>query len=149
MSESVFTKSEDIKPRTVAANDLAFAFLTNMPITPGHTLVSPKRFIATIEEMTEAEIIDVFALATLVKEGLRKTYGAEGFNCAWNEGSKYGQSVQHFHLHVVPRTPNDSGIINYEPREFLYRPGSRETSPEAELTATADLRQEIELITQK
>lgn len=62
---------------------------------------------------------------------------AEGFNFAWNEGKDYGQSVPHFHLHVVPRSPGDEGITEYEPRKFLYRPGSREDSPETELAAVA------------
>ncbi len=39
------------------------------------------------------------------------------------------------HIHVVPRTPGDEGIAEYEPRRFLYRPGSREDLPEAELAA--------------
>ena len=79
-----------------------------------------------MEELTEKEVLDIFALAADVKEALRKTFGAEGFNLAWNEGKKYGQSVPHFHLHIVPRTPGDDGITEYEPRKFLYRPGSRE-----------------------
>lgn len=142
--QSIFTTLPEIKERSIAENRTAWAFLTNIPITPGHSLVSPKRVVETIEDLTEEELVDIFALATLVKEALRKTFGAEGFNFAWNEGSKYGQSVPHFHLHVVPRTPGDNGITKYEPREFLYRPGSREPSPETELSATAkQIRQNI------
>jgi diadenosine tetraphosphate (Ap4A) HIT family hydrolase len=135
--QSIFTTLPEIKERSVAENETAWAFLTNIPITPGHTLVSPKRVVETVEELTETELIDIFALAAIVKNGLRKVYGAEGFNCAWNEGKQYGQSVPHFHLHVVPRTPGDDGITEYDPRKFLYRPGSRENSPEAELAAVA------------
>ncbi len=127
----------EIKERTIAENETAWAFLTNIPITPGHSLISPKRVVETLEELTEKELVDIFALVTLVKNGLRKVYGAEGFNCAWNEGKNYGQSVPHFHLHVVPRTPGDDGITEFEPRSFLYRPGSREDSPESELAAVA------------
>lgn len=64
---------------------------------------------------------------------------AEGFNFAWNMGEEAGQSVPHFHLHVVPRKPGDTGILEYEPRKFLYRPGSRAVSPEEELQALARL----------
>jgi diadenosine tetraphosphate (Ap4A) HIT family hydrolase len=49
-----------------------------------------------------------------------------------------GQSVPHFHLHIVPRKQGDEGITEYEPRKFLYRPGSRETTPEEELRAVAE-----------
>lgn len=48
-----------------------------------------------------------------------------------------GQTVPHFHLHIVPRKQGDAGILEYEPRKFLYRPGSREEGPEAELQSVA------------
>jgi histidine triad (HIT) family protein len=142
--QSIFTTLPEIKERGISENETAWAFLTNIPITPGHSLVSPKRVVETMEELTKEELIDIFALAALVKDSLRKSFGAEGFNFAWNEGEKYGQSVPHFHLHIVPRTPGDEGISEYEPRKFLYRPGSREPSPEAELSAIAkQIRQNI------
>lgn len=142
--QSIFTTLPEIKARTIAENETAWAFLTNIPITPGHCLISPKRVVATVDELTQAELLDIFALLQTVKNGLKTAYGAEGFNCAWNEGEAYGQSVPHFHLHVVPRTPGDTGITEYEPRTFLYRPGSRETSPESELASiAADLRHTI------
>jgi len=59
----------------------------------------------------------------------------KGFHHAWNEEKVAGQSIPHFHLHIVPRKQGDEGITEYEPRKFLYRPGSRETTPEKELQA--------------
>ncbi len=142
--QSLFTTLPEIQARTIAENETAWAFLTNIPVTPGHSLISPKRVVANIDELTQVELLDIFSLVQTVKNGLKDVYGAEGFNCAWNEGEEYGQSVPHFHLHIVPRTPGDAGITEYEPRKFLYRPGSREASPEAELaTAAASLRQGI------
>ena len=140
--QSVFTTHPDIKFRTIAKNKSAFAFLTNIPITPGHCLICPVRVIETMEELTEQEFMDIFTLTILIKNALRKTFDAKGFNCAWNEGKDYGQSVPHFHLHIVPRKLGDEGIDEYEPRKFLYRPGSREISPENELVAIAKLLRE-------
>lgn len=143
--QSVFTTLPEIKDRSIAENDLAWAFLTKTPINPGHTLISPKRVVATADELTEEELLDIFSPAKRVKVDLKKAYVAEGFNYAWNEGKNYGQSVPHFHLHVVPRTLGDNGITEYEPREFLYRPGSREDTPETELAAVAsELKQVID-----
>jgi diadenosine tetraphosphate (Ap4A) HIT family hydrolase len=136
---STFTTLPEISGRTFAENRLAFAFLTNIPITPGHTLVAPKRVVTTYDQLTPQELLAIFELATIVRTKLRNNFSAEGFNCAWNEGERYGQSVPHFHLHIVPRTPGDAGITNYEPREFLYRPGSRDMTPEAKLTSIAEL----------
>ena len=125
--------------RTVAENELAWAFLTNIPITPGHTLVVPKRCVPDVDSLTDDERLAILSLASEMRERLRKALGAEGFNMAWNEGEMAGQAVPHLHLHIVPRKEGDTGIYEYEPRKFLYRPGSREVSPDAELEAVASL----------
>jgi diadenosine tetraphosphate (Ap4A) HIT family hydrolase len=98
MIDCVFCTLPELKTRTIVRGDLAWAFPTNIPITPGHV---------------------------------------EGFHQAWNEGKVAGQSVPHFHLHVVPRKQGDEGITEYEPRKFLYRPGSREETPSQELESIA------------
>ncbi len=123
--------------RVFAETTRSFAFLTNIPITPGHSLVAPQRVVATIDELTPEELTDLFALVKHVKTVLRQVVGAQGFNCAWNEARAYGQSVPHLHIHIVPRTQGDAGITQYEPRQFLYRPGSRAESPTAELAGLA------------
>jgi diadenosine tetraphosphate (Ap4A) HIT family hydrolase len=130
---SVFTTTIVEEGRVFAENALAFAFPTNIPIIPGHSLVVPKRVVATMDELTNEEVLALFQLITIVKDALKRAVGAEGFNCAWNEGAEYGQSVPHLHIHVVPRAPGDAGIVEYEPREFLYRPGSRAETPLDEL----------------
>ncbi len=132
-----FCKAGEVQDRVITENAHALAFPTNIPITPGHTLVIPKRHVQTIAELTELERNDVFDLAESIKGALRKGFEAQGFNQAWNEGELAGQSVPHFHLHIVPRTPGDAGVLKYEPRDFLYRPGSREATPQAELVAVA------------
>jgi len=134
-----FCELPEIRERQVAENDLAWAFLGNMPITPGHTLVAPKRCLPCAEDMTPDEREAVEALRMQVCTALRGVFGAEGFNFAWNDGKDCGQSVLHFHLHIVPRKKGDTGIYTYEPREFLYRPGERVTTPEAELVEVAEL----------
>jgi diadenosine tetraphosphate (Ap4A) HIT family hydrolase len=135
----------DVTERVVVENASAFAFLTNSPIVPGHTLICPKRQVPTYEELTSEEKTSIEDLRVRIKKGLKKTFGAEGFNYAWNEKEIGGQSVPHFHLHIVPRKQGDSGIYQYEPREFLYRPGTRETAPENELVAIAkSLRSALE-----
>ena len=135
----IFCELSDIKLREiiVASDETARAFLTNIPITPGHALIAPTRHVANFEELTETEVHSILRLHKIISGALRKTFGAEGFNCAWNEGAAAGQSVPHFHLHVVPRKKGDSGITEYDPRKFLYRPGSRAETPEQELREVA------------
>lgn len=126
-----------IREREIVGDDLAWAFPTNIPIVPGHVLVAPRRCVATLEDMTPEEVQAMFSLREKLKQALIKTFGATGFNYAWNEGKLAGQSVPHFHLHILPRKEGDTGITEYEPRKFLYRPGEREASPEEELRAVA------------
>jgi diadenosine tetraphosphate (Ap4A) HIT family hydrolase len=129
----VYCTNVDIKNRKIAENDLAWVFPTNIPIVPGHVLVAPKRCVAKYEDLTTEEKKAIEELRVEIIEALKKAFNAEGFNYAWNENKIAGQSVPHFHLHVLPRKEGDEGITEYEPRKFLYRPGSRETTPEKEL----------------
>ncbi len=137
MTDCAFCTSPAVKERLIAQTDLVWAFPTNIPITPGHVLICPIRHIQTFEELTPQEKEEIFVLATKIKITLKELFGAEGFHHAWNEGKVAGQSVLHFHLHIVPRKQGDEGITEYEPRKFLYRPGSREATSEKELQAVA------------
>lgn len=129
-----FCEIPEIKKREIVVqNNLAWAFPTNIPITPGHLLIVPVRCVEKFEELTKEEREAIFDLVIKLKPILIKVFGAEGFNFAWNDGKIGGQSVPHFHLHMIPRKEGDTGITEYEPRKFLYRPGSREDSPEEEL----------------
>lgn len=131
--------SKEIKERMIAQNALAFSFLTYMPIVPGHTLICPIRVVDSSDKLTAEEWRAILELKGIVCSALKKACGAEGFNFAWNMGEQAGQTVPHFHLHVVPRKKGDTGIIEYEPRAFLYRPGSRAVSPDEELREVAAL----------
>lgn len=139
MKSCIYCTSPDIKSREIVGNDLAWVFPTNIPIVPGHLLIAPRRCVATWEDMTSAERDAVEALRVAMIGALKKIFGATGFNYAWNDGKLAGQSVPHFHLHMLPRKEGDTGILEYEPRKFLYRPGEREATPEAELAAVSAL----------
>ena len=128
-----------IKERVIAKNHFAFSFLSHMPIVPGHLLICPIRVVETCEELDHEEWKGILELKYQVCQALKKALGAKGFNFAWNQGKNAGQSVPHFHLHVVPRREGDTGILNYEPRVFLYRPGTRAISPQEELQQVAKL----------
>jgi diadenosine tetraphosphate (Ap4A) HIT family hydrolase len=134
-----------IQERKIIENNLAWAFPSNIPIVPGHVLICPKRCVAKFEDLTFEEKEAIYILIKKLKQSLIKLFNAQGFNYAWNEGKLAGQSVPHFHLHLLPRKEADTGIIEYEPRKFLYRPGERENSPEEELlTIAKEIRKNIE-----
>lgn len=136
---SIFTELSQIKKRTYLENEYAFGCLTNMPITVGHTLIIPKREVLKYEDLSQEEKNAIEQLRVLAMKKLQEVFGYTGFNFAWNDAKVAGQSVPHFHLHIVGRKEGDTGILEYEPRKFLYRPGSREDSPEEELQAVTNL----------
>ncbi len=135
----IFCESSEIKERSIISGDLAWAFPTNIPIVPGHTLICPKRCVKRFEDLSRDEKEALEKLRINICQSLRKVFGAEGFNFAWNEGENCGQSVLHLHLHVLPRKKGDTGVYEYEPRKFLYRTGDRKSSPDEELIAVAKL----------
>lgn len=135
--QCTFCSLPEIQARTVFENELVWAFLTNIPITEGHTLVCPKRCVASLQDLSNEEKMAMFEAAEQIMEALKNVYGAEGFNCAWNQEKLAGQSVPHFHLHIVPRKEGDKGLLGFDPRNFLYRTGDREPSVETELLAVS------------
>lgn len=125
-----------VEGRIIEQNDYAFCFPALMPIIPGHTLISPIRPVSKFFDMNDKEIKSIFDLMEIVKIALKEVFDAEGFNHAWNEGGVAGQSVDHFHLHVLPRKKGDTGLTKYEPRDFIYRSENvenRASSPEEEI----------------
>jgi histidine triad (HIT) family protein len=117
---------------------LAWAFPTNIPITPGHTLIAPRRCVKTLSELSSKERLAILELAEKIMTALRKLYGAEGFNCVWNQEKLAGQSIPHFHLHIIGRKEGDAGLLGYDPRSMLYRTGDREPTDEVELMKVRD-----------
>lgn len=129
----------EIKKRVIFENNLVYAFPTNIPITPGHTIITTKRCVKKLEDFTIDEKLAIFDFAEKIMKSLRFCYGAEGFNCAWNQEKLAGQSVPHFHLHIIPRKEGDTGLLGYDPRNMLYRTGEREPTNEKELLKVRDL----------
>ncbi len=139
-----FCELKEIKQRKIAENAFAWCFPTHQPIVPGHVLICPLRCVSSMDDLTRQEIRALLDLRSKLKKAMIKIFNADGFNYAWNEGEVAGQTVPHLHLHMIPRKKGDKGINKYEPRKFLYRPGSREVSQQDELLKVAySLKEEI------
>ena len=91
----------------VAANALAFAIRDGFPVSPGHTLVIPRRMTATWFEATAEEQRAIFELVEVVKGGLEAEFRPHGYNIGINVGAAAGQTVFHLHVHVIPRYTGD------------------------------------------
>jgi len=91
----------------VASNDLAFAIRDNYPVTLGHTLVITKREVPTWFDASPAEQRAVLALLDEVKAALDAELQPDGYNVGFNAGAAAGQTVDHLHVHVIPRFDGD------------------------------------------
>lgn len=91
-------------------NDLAYAIFDKYPVTRGHILVIPKRHHEAIFESTDEEIAAIFSLVREVKGFLDSEYSPDGYNIGINTGRAAGQSVDHLHVHIIPRHIGDTGI---------------------------------------
>ena len=92
----------------VAENALAFALRDGSPVSPGHTLVVPKRLVATWFEATRDEQLAILELMDEVKRQLDgSSPKPDGYNVGFNAGTAAGQTVMHLHVHVIPRYRGD------------------------------------------
>src|SRR5512139_2674611 len=91
----------------VAANALAFAVADRYPVSPGHTLVIPRRLIQTWFDASPEEQTAIFQLVDDVKRKLDAELSPDGYNIGINAGEAAGQTVMHLHVHVIPRYRGD------------------------------------------
>lgn len=91
----------------LASNDLAFAILDRYPVSEGHALLVPKRLVAGWWDATEAEQHALLALAGQVKQLLDERCAPDGWNLGVNVGRAAGQTIDHLHLHLIPRYDGD------------------------------------------
>jgi len=91
----------------IASNELAFAIHDKFPVTPGHSLVIPRRVIATWWEATRDEQRALLDLVEIVRKQLLVERRPAGFNVGFNAGEAAGQTVTHLHVHVIPRYDGD------------------------------------------
>ena len=77
------------------------------PVSPGHTLVIPRRHIGSFFELSDAERTCMVELLAQAKAELDLSFQPDGFNIGINDGAAAGQTVQHLHLHLIPRYLGD------------------------------------------
>lgn len=93
--------------RILEGNDYAITIFDGFPVSPGHTLVIPRRHVASYFEITEAERAALLALLDNAKARIEQQYQPAGFNIGINDGAAAGQTVPHLHIHLIPRFAGD------------------------------------------
>ena len=77
------------------------------PLLPGHVLVSPRRIVPRLSDLSQDEVADLFLTAQRVGRMVERVYTASSLNIAMQDGADAGQSVPHVHTHIIPRKAAD------------------------------------------
>ncbi len=127
---TIFSKiiNREIPAHFVYEDEFVVCFLDISQATKGHTLVVPKEAFANIFELPEELAGHVFKVATKLSNVLKHTFNASGINILSNNGEVAGQTVFHFHLHLIPRYdkeelkfPLKNNMGSLSPEEYKER----------------------------
>ncbi|MCF8340443.1 MAG: HIT family protein [Chitinophagaceae bacterium] len=92
---------------TLLENETVYALLDKFPVSPGHTLIIPKRHCADYFDLTFKEQSDCWLMVNETKALLTAQYHPDGYNVGINIGASAGQTIFHLHIHLIPRYTGD------------------------------------------
>lgn len=106
-------------------HELAYSALDSYPVSPGHTLVIPRRHVASFFDLTPEEVNACMGLITEERMRLDEEFKPDGYNIGVNVGPAAGQSVFHVHIHIIPRYKGDvenpqGGVRHVIPKKGHY-----------------------------
>ena len=93
--------------RIIDSNDNGLVVRDGFPISPGHTLILPRRHIGSFFELTSDERDDLFKLLDAARVVITVEFKPDGYNIGINDGAAAGQTVPHLHIHLIPRYTGD------------------------------------------
>ena len=93
--------------RIIDSNQFGVTIRDGFPISPGHTLVIPKRHIGSWFAISNEEQLGLLDLLARAKVVLQEELNPDGYNIGINDGPVAGQTVPHLHMHLIPRYKGD------------------------------------------
>ena len=108
----------EIPSKTLYEDDGFRVILDLGPATKGHALILPKEHYANLYELPEETAGEAMKLAKKMVVKMTERLGCEGFNLVQNNGDLAGQTVFHFHMHMIPRYQADGQKIGWKPQDI-------------------------------
>lgn len=117
MSDCIFCKlaNGEIPTATLYEDDEFRVILDAGPASVGHCLVIPKKHYADIYEIPSDVLGRAFELAQKIAVRMTKAMNCDGFNIVQNNKECAGQTVFHFHIHLIPRYIGDGSMVSWHP----------------------------------
>lgn len=107
----------EIPSKTLYEDENFRVILDLGPATKGHALILPKEHAADLYELPEKTAAEVLVLAKKMAVKMTEKLHCDGLNLVQNNGEVAGQTVKHFHIHIIPRYADDGQIIHWIPGE--------------------------------
>ena len=143
LCESIAGRREDGQ---VIEDGEFFAVLLNAyQFEVGQALIVPKRHVATLMELTAAEVSLIFDAAQRLSRALVEAFDPDGITLYQNNGAWAGQAVPHFHLHVVPRRPGSNWGLG-PPHLARFDSEERAARAQAVIAITDEKREAVALL---
>jgi diadenosine tetraphosphate (Ap4A) HIT family hydrolase len=113
------------RSKLIVESEVAFALLDAFPVTEGHTLIVPRRHVTSIFQLSPQDLAALWAMVGEVRQRLQQNLAFDGVNVGVNDGSAAGQTVEHAHIHLIPRINGDvqdprGGVRNIIPSKARY-----------------------------
>lgn len=108
----------EIPSRTIYEDDDFRVIMDLAPATKGHSLILPKKHYKNIYEISDETAAKVLPLAKKMASLMTDKLGADGFNIIQNNNEVAGQTVFHFHVHLIPRYNDDNQSLVMKPQEM-------------------------------
>lgn len=132
MEECIFCRigAGKVGAEKIYETERVLAFLDINPRSPGHTLVIPKKHVATIAELDDELIAEVFGATKKVVLMLKKALKPDAFTIGINDGRASGQEIPHLHVNIFPRFSGDGGgpvhaVVRNPPTEEVSKTAER------------------------
>ena len=104
----ILCRFDDASVNTILDQSKRFyARRDNFPATEGHIEIVPKRHVDSFFELTPSEVREAYRLMMRAQRRLRELYELDGFTIGINDGKAAGRSIDHLHIHVIPRRFGD------------------------------------------
>ena len=120
MENCIFCKiaNGEIPAATLYEDENFRVILDLGPASKGHALILPKSHAANIYELSDEMAAKAMILAKKMATAMTAALKCDGFNIVQNNGECAGQTVFHFHMHLIPRYDGEKTIIDWDHKEF-------------------------------
>jgi len=108
---------KSIPSKVLFENDKNLAFLDIFPVSKGHTIVIPKNHYENLEEIPNNELSELIKIVKKVSILLHKKLKVDGYNILQNNFRAAGQVINHFHVHIIPRSNEDGKFKLFIPKK--------------------------------